>query len=181
MVYSKSKKSKKSKKSNKTNKTKKGGSYSPIHKERKSVDNHSLHDNSSENIQRVYEQGYNNGSKKHPKLILNRRITISLYNSNEDPVTELKIKKAIDEHIGSDCIVKKAVKVNKEHRIKESKDNRKNFIVTFSEKDLHNPRVKGFVEPMFNTSPNIQKIPRTFYILRSYDEMEFKEMNTTNP
>ena len=119
MVYSKSKKSKKS---NKTNKTKKGGSYSPIHKERKSVDNHSLHDNSSENIQRVYEQGYNNGSKKHPKLILNKRITISLFNSNEDPVTELKIKNAVDGHIGSDCIVKKTVKIN--NRKKNYYDNR---------------------------------------------------------
>ena len=185
MVYSKSKKgkkSKKSKKNKKSNKTKKGGSYSPMHKEGHSLENHSLvHHDSSENTQRAYEQGYNNGSKKHPKLILNRRIIISLFNSNEDPVTELKIKNAIDQHIGSDCIVKKAVRINEAHQLKESKENRINFIITFSVKDLDNPRVKSFIEPMFNTPPHIQKFPRTFYISRSYDQMEFKEINTTNP
>jgi type I site-specific restriction-modification system R (restriction) subunit len=180
MVYSKSKKSKKSKK---LNKTKKGGSYSSIHKERGSLEDQSLvYDNSTENAQRAYEKGYNNGSKKHPKLILNRRIIISLYNSNEDPVTELKIKNVVDQHIGSDCIVKKAVRINKNSRIEESKKNRINFIITFSDKDLDNPRVKTFIEPMFNEQSEIQKIPRTFYIARSYKQIEFKEINnTTNP
>lgn len=181
MAYSKSKKSKNSKKSKQPNKTKKGGSHSSIHKERGSFEHQSSDYDSIENTQTAYEQGYNNGSKKHPKLILNRRIIISLFNSNEDPVTELKIKNVVDQHIGSDCIVKKAVRINEEFRIKESKENRINFIITFSDKDLHNLKVKTFIEPMFDTRQEIQKIPRTFYILRSYKQMEFKEINNTNP
>jgi hypothetical protein len=178
MVYSKTK-VKRLKRIKGKNKTKKGGSQLS---ERHSLQNHSLGvHNSSENIQRVYEQGYNNGSKKHPKLILNKRITISLFNSNEDPVTELKIKNAVDGHIGSDCIVKRAVKINEELRIKDSTQNRLHFIITFTDKDLDNPRVKSFIEPMFNTPPHIQKIPRSFYISRSYDQTEFKEINTANP